>query len=41
MRELQKTTILKTSHMPWNTMVEKYKTFNAGNNITTAAKLFA
>jgi hypothetical protein len=41
MRELEKTAILNTAHKPWKIMMEKYKAFIVGNNITTAAKLYA
>jgi hypothetical protein len=40
MRELQKTAILNSAHIPWKTIMENYKAFNMENNITTAAKLF-
>jgi hypothetical protein len=41
MREIQRTTILNTANVPWKTMMEKYRAFIVGNNITTAAKLYA
>ena len=32
---------MNTAHIPRKAMMENYKAFNVGTNITTAAKLYA